>query len=61
MEPLRARDHALERALEHLAGPGVVKGWRVERGLDASGKDALWIWAAVLGEGSIDAGGGRPP
>ncbi|MEM1093452.1 MAG: hypothetical protein AAGJ10_02530 [Bacteroidota bacterium] len=41
-------DASLEQHLrEHPDWPAEVVDWHVEHGLDATGEDAVWVWATL--------------
>ena len=46
---------SIEESLRKMRGlPAAVQAWRVETGPDATGDDAVWVWATLRDE-DVDA------
>ena len=39
--------HALKRKFQEIEWPVSVPSWRVEKGQDSEGQDAVWVWIAM--------------
>ena len=44
------RDHELEAKLNCIEWPPSVVRWKVEKGTDATGEEAVWVWITLDSE-----------
>ena len=45
-------DHELEAKLRCIEWPVPVRHWKVEKGADATGDDAVWVWVTLEDQGA---------